>query len=139
MSPLARTITPDEVAAYRKNGVVLLRSVLDLSDVNTVWRCIDAAINTTGQSPNEYYLTELTDALERKGHDTIQKRSDGRHDFAKNLRLIRASVQPLLLDEPKTEKGSYQLDAAVGAHCKEFRRYCVRDAAPEIAAALLFQ
>jgi ectoine hydroxylase-related dioxygenase (phytanoyl-CoA dioxygenase family) len=52
MSKLARPITPDEVAAYRHAGVVLLRGILDLASVNALRRIIDDAVVSTG-SGNE--------------------------------------------------------------------------------------
>ena len=64
MSKLVRSITKDEIAAYRIAGVVLLRGILDLGAVNTLRRCIDQAIRTMGNSPSGYDLSALTKAVE---------------------------------------------------------------------------
>jgi hypothetical protein len=53
MSKLARQITPDEIAAYRQAGVVLLRGVLELGTVNALRRCIDEAVNTMAPQTGE--------------------------------------------------------------------------------------
>jgi hypothetical protein len=84
MSKLARPITRDEIAAYRQAGVVLLRGVLDLANVNGLRRCID----------------EAAAAL------------------------------------PAPEAGCL-VEADVGARSREFRRFSISGAAPEIAGVLL--
>lgn len=138
MSYLSRPITPDEVAAYRNAGVVLLRGVLDLRAVNTIRRCIDTAVSTLGASPNGYDLTELTKAFERADTSTFEQRSGGQHNVAAIMDHVRESGKPLLVDEVSSAKtGSYLLDTAVSARIKDFRRFAMRGAAPEIAAALL--
>lgn len=138
MSKLARPITPDEVAAYHQAGVVLLRGVLDLKAVNTLRSSIDDAMATLGDSASGYDLSELTQAYEAFDEDTITARSEGQHDIANIMNFMRSSGKPLLLDEVKCpKKGSFLLDTAVAMRLKEFRRFVMRGAGPEIAAALL--
>jgi hypothetical protein len=85
MSKLARAITRDEIAAYTQAGVVLLRGVLDIGQVNGLRRCID------GAAP----------------------------------------------DMPESPEGGFLSEAGVGARSREFRRFSISGAAPEIAAGLL--
>lgn len=138
MSKLARAITPDEVAAYRRAGVVLLRGVLDLSAVNAVRRCIDDAVGTLGDSKSGYDLSELTKAFEDYDAATINARSDGQHNVAGIMEFMRQSGKPLLFDQTSAEKrGSFLLDTGIAARLKDFQRFVRRGAGPEIAAALL--
>src|SRR5262244_3265542 len=109
MSKLVRSITKDEIAAYRIAGVVLLRGILDLGAVNALRRCIDEAVRTMGNSPSGYDLSALT----------------------------QASEKPLLFDQATAAKGSFLLDAGIAARLRDFRRFCTHGAVPEIAGALL--
>jgi hypothetical protein len=137
MSKLARPITQDEVAAYKIAGVVLLRGVLDLSSVNTLRRCIDEAVHTMGQSPSGYDLSALTKAFESDDWQKLESQSEGQHDVAGIMEYIKSSGKPLLFDEAKAGKGSFLLDTGIAARLREFRRFCVGGAVPEIAGALL--
>jgi ectoine hydroxylase-related dioxygenase (phytanoyl-CoA dioxygenase family) len=58
MSKLARPVTPDEVAAYRHAGVVLLRGVIDLAAVNTLRRAIDEAVSEMPETAAGLYRPE---------------------------------------------------------------------------------
>jgi hypothetical protein len=137
MSRLARPITPDEVAAYQINGVVLLRGVLDLAGVNTLRRCIDEAVATLKQSPAGYDLSSLTQAAERGDWELLQQQSGGQHDVAGIIEYIKSSGKPFLVDEADKGKGSFLLDTGIAARLRDFRRLSVRGALPEIAGALL--
>src|SRR5215469_9935076 len=136
MSKLARPITRDEVAAYKVAGVVLLRGVLDLAAVNTLRRCIDEAVGTLGQSPSGYDLSALTKAFEGDDWRALQSESEGQHDVAGIMEYIKSSGKPLLFDSAPA-KGSFLLDTGIAARLREFRRFCVNGAVPEIAGALL--
>ncbi len=138
MSKLARQITPDEVAAYNNAGVVLLRGVLDLKAINSVRRCIDEAVGTLGQSPSGYDITAITRAAEQEDMRALEAESDGQHDVAGIIDYAKSTGKPFLFDEPaEGGKGSYFIDTGVAARLKEFRRFSLAGAAPEIAGALL--
>lgn len=138
MSKLTRAITKDEVAAYNRAGVVLLRNILDLSTINSVRRCIDDAVRTLGESKSGYDLTELTKAYEAFDAEKIAEKSDGQHDVGNIMDHMRNSGKPLLFDgQPREKKGSFLLDTGVSSRLKEFQRFVKRGAAPEIAASLL--
>lgn len=138
MTKLTRAITKDEVAAYNRAGVVLLRNIIDLSAVNTVRRCIDDAVRTLGESQSGYDLTELTKAYQAFDAKKIAAKSDGQHDVGSIMDHMRNSGKPLLFDEASNQKlGSFLLDTGVSSRLKEFQRFVRRGAGPEIAAALL--
>ena len=137
MSRLARSITPDEVAAYKFNGVVLLRGVLNLESVNTLRRCIDEAVRTLKQSPAGYDLSSLARAAEVENWDALKSASEGQHNVAGIVEYIKASGKPFLVEDDESGKGSFLLDTGISARLREFRRFTLRGAAPEIAAALL--
>src|ERR1700751_651275 len=137
MIKLVRSITRDEIAAYRIAGVVLLRGILDLGAVNTLRRCIDEAVRTMGQSPSGYDLSALTKAIERGDQHLLKAQSGGQHDVAGIVQHMKASGKPLLLDDAKVASGSFLLDTGIAARLRDFRRFCVSGAVPEIAGALL--
>jgi hypothetical protein len=137
MSKLARAITKDEIAAYKVAGVVLLRGILDLSSVNSLRRCIDEAVRTMGQSPSGYDLSALTKAIENDDQQKLKAESGGQHDVAGIVEYMKASGKPLLFDESQAAKGSFLLDTGIAARLRDFRRFCVNGAVPEIAGALL--
>lgn len=138
MTKLARQITPDEVAAYNKAGVVLLRGVLDLQTVNALRATIDTAVATIDQSPSGYNMSALARAFETHNKQVIEQNSQGQHDVANIMDHMRRSGKKLLVDDVNGEdKGDYLLDTGVAARLKDFKRFSQRGAAPEIAAALL--
>jgi hypothetical protein len=137
MTRLVRPITKDEVAAYKIAGVVLLRGVLDLGSVNVLRRCIDEAVTTLGQSPSGYDLSALTKAFEGDDWRALKAESGGQHDVAGIMEYIKSSGKPLLVDNTEAAKGSFLLDSGIAARLRDFRRFCIAGAVPEIAGALL--
>src|ERR1051326_3721905 len=110
MSKLARSITKDELAAFKVAGVVLLRGILDLSAVNTLRRCIDEAVNTLGQSPSGYDMSALTKAFESNDCQQLDASSDGQHNVKDIVAYMKSTGKPLLFDVEKVGKGSFLLD-----------------------------
>jgi ectoine hydroxylase-related dioxygenase (phytanoyl-CoA dioxygenase family) len=137
MSKLARQITPDEVAAYNLNGVVLLRGILDLSAVNTLRRCIDEAVRTLKDSKMGYDLSALTRAAEIDNQELLKAASEGQHDVAGIVQYIKSSGKPFLVEQDEYGKGSFLLDTGLAARVRDFRRFTLTGPAPLIAAALL--
>ena len=138
MTKLARSITPDEVAAYDAAGVVLLRGILDLAAVNQLRRSIDEAISTLDQSPSCYDFSQLTRAAEQDNRELLQAASDGQHNVAGIVDYIKASGKPFLFDHRCAgADGSFFLDTGVTSRVKNFRRFTLTGPGPEIAAALL--
>ena len=137
MSKLARSITKDELAAFKVAGVVLLRGILDLSAVNTLRRCIDDAVNTLGQSPSGYDMSALTKAFESNDWQQLEASSDGQHNVKDIVAYMKSTGKPLLFDDEKVGKGSFLLDTGIAARLRDFRRFCTTGAVPEIAGALL--
>lgn len=136
MSKLARPITPDEVAAYREAGVVLLRGILDLATVNALRRCIDEAVRTLPESPAGYDLSTLTRAIEAYDKDTLTASSEGQHNVAAIAEHILSTGKPFLYDQ-SGGKGSFLLDTGITARLRDFRRFTLNGPGPEISAALL--
>jgi hypothetical protein len=137
MSKLARPITPDEVAAYKHAGVVLLRGILDLATVNSLRRCIDDAVSTMQDSPAGYDLSMLTRAIENYDAATLKEKSEGQHDVAAIAEHILSTGKPFLKEEKAAGKGSFLLDTGISARLREFRRFTLNGPGPEISAALL--
>ena len=137
MSKLVRPITKDEVAAYKIAGVVLLRGILDLGSVNSLRRCIDEAVTSLGQSPSGYDLSALTKAYESGDWQKLKDEDGGQHDVSGIMEYMKASGKPLLIDKNEAAKGSFLLDTGIATRLRDFRRFCISGAVPEIAGALL--
>jgi hypothetical protein len=137
MTKLARQITKDEVAAYKHAGVVLLRGILTLPQVNALRRSIDEAVATIKQSPSGYDLSVMTRAVEGSDHRELEAMSEGQHDIAAIMDYVRSSGKPLLLDKTESSAGSFLLDTGIAARQRDFRNFSLRGPAPEIAGALL--
>lgn len=137
MTKLARPITPDEVAAYRNAGVVLLRGVLSLAAVNRLRRSIDEAVGMIKDSPSGYDLTYMTRAIEAEDQHALEEISDGQYDIAAMMDYVKQSGKPLLLDKTPNAKGSFLLDTGIAAKLRDFRQFSLKGPAVEIAASLL--
>lgn len=136
MSKLARPITPDEVASYKINGVVLLRGILDLKTVNGLRRCIDLAASTIADSPQGYDFTSLTRALDRADELALASADGGQHDISGIAKHIRSTGKPMLYDQAGSA-GHFFVDTGVTSRIDDLRHLTLRGAAPEISAALL--
>lgn len=138
MPKLIRSITPDEVASYNKNGVVLLKQVIDLQAINQLRQCIDQTVKTLGSSKSGYNLTEITKAAEQDDLHTLEADSSGQHDVKKIMEFVKESKKPFLMDILKHEKkGNFLLDTGISARLKEFKKFVLRGACPAIAGELL--
>lgn len=137
MGKLARKITPDEVAAYKFNGVVLLRGILDLATVNALRRNIDEAVRTLKDSPAGYDLSALTRAAELNNQALLEAASEGQHNVAGIVEYIKASGKPFLVEDDEQSDGSFLLDTGIAARVREFRRFTLNGPGPLIAASLL--
>jgi hypothetical protein len=137
MSHLARPITKDEVAAYHHAGVVLLRGILSLQAVNALRRSIDQAVRAIPQSPSGYDLSFLTRTAETANQTGLQAISGGQHNIAAIMDYVKTSGKPLLLDKTEHANGSFLLDTGIAARLRDFQKFSLSGAPPEIAAALL--
>jgi hypothetical protein len=137
MSKLARSVTPDEVAAYNVTGVVLLRGILDLATVNALRRSIDEAVHTINESPSGYDLSFLTRAAEAQDVAALAAESGGQHDVFAIMEYIKSSGKPFLFDKTENSKGCFLLDTGISARLTLFRQLALRGPIPEIAGAVL--
>lgn len=139
MNKLLRPITPDEIASFKLNGVVILRGVLDIATVNGLRRCIDQAASTLHQSPQGYDFSSLARAIDT-ADDKALAAADGRqHDISGIVRHIRESGKPMLYDsaEDADHAGHFLVDTGVTTRVSGLRKFALSGAAPEIAAKLL--
>jgi len=133
---LSRQITPDEQAAYRNAGVVLLKGILDLQTVNALRRCIDEAINVLPDSPAGYDFSALVRAAGSGDFAQLEAESDGQYNVADIARYIASTGLPFLQDDA-AGTGRFLLDTGIVSRVREFRRLAITGVLPEIAAAFL--
>jgi hypothetical protein len=138
MSELARRITPDEIAAFKVAGVVLLRGVFTLEAVNSLRSSIDQVVDELEQSPSGYDFTKILRATEKNDFDLLRKMSAGQHNLEAIMRYVKSTGKPLLYDEDSERReGSYYIDTGIAAKLEAYREICVSGALPEIAGHLL--
>jgi ectoine hydroxylase-related dioxygenase (phytanoyl-CoA dioxygenase family) len=137
MGTLARAVTPDEIASYNHNGVVLLRGILELQSVNSLRRAIDAAVSTMADSPSGYDISLVRRAAQREDRNALRETEGGQHDVSGIMAHIKASGKSFLLDQIERGNGSFLLDTGVAFRIGEFRKFALNGPGPEIAGALL--
>lgn len=133
---LVRPITPDEKAAYRATGVVLLKGILDLQTVNALRRCVDETIETLRDSPAGYDFSSLIQATEANDLEALAAASDGQYQVAELAQYISASGDRFLRDDT-SGAGRFLVDTGVVARLKALRRLSITGLIPEVAAAFL--
>jgi hypothetical protein len=137
MTLLARPITPDEIAVYRHNGVILLRGILGLQSVNSLRRAIDAAVSTIADSPAGYDLSRVRRAGQAANSEVFRKVEGGQQDVTAIMAHVNPGGKQLLPDQSDEDGGSFLFDADLVSRIGEFRRFALNGPAVEIAAALL--
>ena len=137
MHRLMRPITPDEIASFKANGVVLLRGVLDLRTVNTLRKAIDEATATLPNSKQGYDFTSLTHAVDEADGETLAAADGGQHNITEIVRHIRSTGKPMLYEANRSAEGHFYVDTAVTSRISAARRFAHRGAAPDLSAALM--
>jgi Phytanoyl-CoA dioxygenase (PhyH) len=138
---LARPITPDEVAIYRRNGVVLLRGILGQQSVNALRRAIDAAISTIGDSRVGCNLSGVRRAAEAGNAEALRETDASKQDpsgiTAHVIRACKDGGNSFLVDQSGKDQGSFLFDSGLVSRIGEFRKFALNGPAGSIAAALL--
>ena len=138
MAHLARTITQDEIAAYKQAGVVLLKGVLSLETVNSLRGAIDRVVRTLDQSPSGYDFTKILRATEQGDFDQLRAMSGGQYDLEAIMDYVKSTGKPLLADANSDHRdGAYFIDTGIAAKLKSYRQVCVSGTLPDIAGQLL--
>lgn len=138
MSKITRPISKEEINCYQKNGVVLLRGVLDLKTVNTLRKCIDDAVTTFEKSPSGYNLTAITNAAEKGNLKSLEDLNGNQYDVTGIVEYIKSTGKPLLTERQSAEhEGQFILDTGVVSRLKEFQKFTQKGAMIEIASSLL--
>ncbi len=137
MTSLARPVTSDEVIFYHRNGVVLLRGILDLRAVNSLRRAIDAAVGSLGGSRSGYDLSLIRRASRHNNSQVFEQADGGQHNVTAIMEHIKASGKPFLVDPFEDDKGSFLLDTGIASRISEFQSFALKGPGCEIAGALL--
>jgi hypothetical protein len=138
VSSITRTVTPDEIAAYKQAGVVLLKGVLSLETVNSLRRAIDEVVNTLDQSPSGYDFTKILRATENGDFEQLRAMSGGQYDLEHIMEYVKSTGKPLLADDDSDSRaGAYFIDSGIAAKLADYRQLCIAGALPEIAGQLL--
>lgn len=135
---LTRSVTQDEIAAYKQAGVVLLKGILNLQAVNSLRRSIDEVVQRLDQSPSGYDFTKILRATEAGDFEALRKMSDGQYDLEAIMDHVKSTGKPLLADNDSDQSdGAYFIDTGIAAKLKNYRRLCVSGVLPEVAGQLL--
>ena len=125
MSEFSRTLTPDEIEAYRRDGVVCLRDALSDDWVAVVRDAVDDAERRFRESPSELSegdlvptlahshliaMDQVGEMLEAQGMDLLRDRksgsADGHYILVNNAVLDYPAVQRLAFESPLAELGA---------------------------------
>jgi hypothetical protein len=130
----ARSVTPDEIAAYKQAGVALLKGVLTLDAVNTLRSSIDRVVRTLDQSPSGYDFTKILRATEQGDFEQLRAMSGGQYDLEAIMDYVKSTGKPLLADEDSDHRdGAYFIDTGIAAKLASYRQVCVSGILPEVA------
>jgi len=135
---LTRSVTQDEIAAYRQAGVVLLKGILSLKAVNSLRRSIDQAMETLDQSPSGYDFTKVLRATAAGDFEQLRSMSGGQYDLEAIMDYVKSTGKPLLADDNSDQsEGAYFIDTGIAAKLNSYRRLCVGGVLPEVAGQLM--
>ena len=137
MTSLARPITPDEIAVYRRNGVVLLRGILDLQSVNGLRRGIDAALSTIDDSSAGCNLSRIRRTAEAANSGVSREAGGAQPHLSDIAAQVKAVGKAFLVDRSDEDRGSFLFDTGLVPRVGEFRKFALNGPAREIAAGLL--
>jgi len=137
MASIARPITADEIASYRRNGVVVLRGILDLSTINALRRAIDAGVASLAQSHSGYDLSLVRRAAQTNNSKVFAEADGGQHDVSGIMEYVKASGKPFLVDPSAKDEGSFLLDTGLAARISDFQKFALQGPSCDIAGALL--
>lgn len=137
---ITRSISPDEIAIYNRDGVVHLRGILSLSAVNTLRGSIDQAISTANESDAAYDLTAVVQAINSGDLDSLNHLRTGQYDVRAIAELVSASGHKTLQDaeyQSSDGKGVYHLDSGVAARLKAFGKFSKNESIGAIAGSIM--
>ena len=138
MNLLTRSVSPEEVNVYRRDGVVLLKGILSLASVNQLRMAIDQAVGTAAGSPAAYNLTRVIDALEARDLDSLNDLRDGQYDIRALAELIARDQRPTTrLAAAGIARGAYLIDSGVASRLQGFGSFARHQSLGSIAAALM--
>jgi ectoine hydroxylase-related dioxygenase (phytanoyl-CoA dioxygenase family) len=138
MKYVTRQISKDEIAVYERDGVVLLKGILNLQAVNHLRFAIDSAIATAAQSKSAYNLSRVISAINEHNLDDLNDLRDGQYDIRALAEMIVADGRPTLRENiASLRTGSYYIDSGVAARIKNFQKFALDEDLGQIAGTLM--
>jgi ectoine hydroxylase-related dioxygenase (phytanoyl-CoA dioxygenase family) len=138
MKYTSRHVSKDEIAVYERDGVVLLKGILNLQAVNSLRLSIDTAIETAAQSKSAYNLSRVVSAINDRKLDDLNDLRDGQYDIRALAEMIVADGRPTLRENiPSLKSGSYYIDSGVAARVKKFQAFAFNEELGSIAGTLM--
>jgi len=136
---LCRQVTADEIASYRRDGVVCLRQIVDEDELRSLAVAIDEAVRTLGTSPSGYDLTRIREAVESEDLQLLMTDSGGQYNVVGLAAAAISSELPMLVEEGVSagDRGRFLLDTGVAARIPAFREFTLYGPGGAIAAALM--
>lgn len=144
---LANRISDDDVETFQRDGVVCLRGVISLENVEALAMSIDDAVATLSTSSAGYDLTSISKAIEDDDIAALRESSSGQYNVEGIAQAIKDTGSDLLLDAREKNdfggegeqagRGRFFLDTGVAARSEPFRDFALHGQCPEIASKLL--
>jgi ectoine hydroxylase-related dioxygenase (phytanoyl-CoA dioxygenase family) len=138
MQYVTRAVTSDEISVFERDGVVLLKGILNLQAVNSLRLAIDSAVATAAESKSAYNLSRVISAINSQRLDDLNDLRDGQYDIRALAEMIAADGRPTLREETAQQAhGSYYIDSGVAARVKSFQKIALAEDFGCIAGTLL--
>jgi ectoine hydroxylase-related dioxygenase (phytanoyl-CoA dioxygenase family) len=138
MQYVTRAVTSDEIAVFERDGVVLLKGILNLQAVNSLRMAIDSAVATAAESKSAYNLSRVISAIDRGRLDDLNDLRDGQYDIRALAEMVMADGRPTLREASSQQNmGSYYIDSGVAARVKGFQKIALAEGLGYIAGSLM--
>lgn len=137
---MSRAITADELHAFQQDGVIRLRNVLDLQEVEMLRKAVDDQFINRDRSKTAYDFQELADQHWISG-EPFHSTSATRFDLDKMNKIVSEDreAKPLYDGEgiKRNKSGVFFYEAAGWRTYSEIRKVALDSCLPELMSALL--
>jgi ectoine hydroxylase-related dioxygenase (phytanoyl-CoA dioxygenase family) len=130
-------VPDDDIADFRRDGVVCLRGVLNADQMRSLGDAIDALTGRIGDGPAGYDVTAIRRHLFAEDAADSSAEAQRQYDGDAIRQSLSASRALPLLDRRASGKGRFLIDTSTWRRDRRIRRLALDSALPEIAGQLL--
>jgi ectoine hydroxylase-related dioxygenase (phytanoyl-CoA dioxygenase family) len=131
-------VSPDDVAAFEADGVVVLRGVLDSEDIATLADGIGEVVRGLSNSVTGYDLSDIRHVVFEQGENTAATGDAAQYDVSGLAQYLKAVGSKPLTDEVQGDaKGHFKLDTTTWRRYRPIRKIALDSVLPEVASQVM--